>query len=78
MPDSSNNAVYNGSTNDQAQTPASDRPSNHSFAMGRYLVDAEQTRPLGLSTVQSAAEAEAAAKARMLAKLQAFEQQFQP
>ncbi|KAK1239406.1 hypothetical protein MKX07_008894 [Trichoderma sp. CBMAI-0711] len=77
MPNSSNDAVYNGSTSTQVQTPTSNLPPNHSFAIGRFLADAEQKCPLGLNTVQSAAEVEAAAKARMSAKLQAFEQQFQ-
>ncbi|KAL6877804.1 hypothetical protein HDV57DRAFT_518653 [Trichoderma longibrachiatum] len=76
MPNSSNNAVYNGDTNDQAQTPTSNSPPNHSFAIGRFLNDKEQKCPLELRPAQSAAEAEAAAKARMSAKLQAFAQQF--
>ncbi|TFA98724.1 hypothetical protein CCMA1212_009488 [Trichoderma ghanense] len=76
MPNSSNNAVYNGSINDPVQPPAPNRPPNHNFAIGRFLCDPEQKSPLGLSTIQSAEEAEAAAKARMAAKLHAFEQQF--
>lgn len=51
--------------------------TSHSDAIGRFLADQEQRRPLELSnTVQSAAEAEAAARSRIQAELHAFEQQF--
>ena len=51
---------------------------SHIDAIGRFLADQEQRPLLGLSSiVQSAAEAEAAARARMLTKLHAFEQQFE-
>ncbi|PTB63759.1 hypothetical protein BBK36DRAFT_1125924 [Trichoderma citrinoviride] len=76
MPGSSNNAVYNGDTNGPVQPHPSNGPANHNFAIGRFLSDPDQQSPLGLRAVQSAAEAEAAAKARMVAKLHAFEQQF--
>ncbi|KAL7802041.1 hypothetical protein V8C44DRAFT_362512 [Trichoderma aethiopicum] len=76
MPNSSNNAVYNGSTHDQARTPTSHSPPNHSFAIGRFLDDEEQKCPLELRPAQSGGEAEAAAKARMSAKLQAVAKHF--
>lgn len=51
--------------------------TSHTNAIGRFLADQEQRRPLALSSSdRSAADTEGAAKARMLVKLQAFDQQF--
>ncbi|ETS02233.1 hypothetical protein M419DRAFT_8587 [Trichoderma reesei RUT C-30] len=79
---SSTNAVYDGSNNGTSHSDASNgstNPSdaNPSDAIGRFLDDPEHPRPLGCSgSSQSAAEVEAAAKARILAKLHAFHQRF--
>ncbi|KAL7815709.1 hypothetical protein V8C26DRAFT_401325 [Trichoderma gracile] len=78
MPHSSTSAVYNSSSlNGPVQPHAQDsHATSHSIAIDRFIGDPDQRRPLGYSAVQSAAEAEAAEKARIVAQLRAFEQQF--
>ncbi|KAK4077057.1 uncharacterized protein Triagg1_4024 [Trichoderma aggressivum f. europaeum] len=51
-------------------------PPSHSCAINRFLADQEQRCPPEFGKTQSPAEAEADAKARMMTKLLAFEQQF--
>lgn len=49
--------------------------SSHTYAIDRFLADQRHHNP-GFGKVQSSAEAEAAAKARMTAELRVFEKQF--
>ncbi|KAL7802038.1 hypothetical protein V8C44DRAFT_346072 [Trichoderma aethiopicum] len=81
MPPSSTGAVYNGSANGTNPSDAINgmtwNDTSHSDAISRFLADQEQRRHLALSgSDRSAADTEGAAKARMLVKLQAFNQQF--
>ncbi|KAH0496224.1 hypothetical protein TgHK011_003595 [Trichoderma gracile] len=78
MPHSSTSAVYNSSSlNGPVQPHAQDsHATSHTILIDRFIHDPDQRRPPAFSTVQSAAEAEAAEKARIAAQLRAFEQQF--
>ncbi|KAL7815710.1 hypothetical protein V8C26DRAFT_401327 [Trichoderma gracile] len=77
MPSSSTNAVYDGSDNGINHPNAINGSNSQSDPIGRFLADQEQHRPLQCSgPVQPAAVVEAAAKARMLAKLNDFQQRF--
>jgi hypothetical protein len=58
------------------QPHAASSPLSHDFSMGRFLADQEQKCPLELRTHQTAAETEAAARSRMLVKIQGFQEQF--
>ncbi|KAM6476898.1 hypothetical protein HDV62DRAFT_395595 [Trichoderma sp. SZMC 28011] len=72
MPSSSTCAIYNDSDNDTI----SNNPPSHSYGIHRFLADQEQRCPPEFGKTQSPAEAEADAKAQMMTKLLAFEQQF--
>ncbi|KAL7906952.1 hypothetical protein GGI35DRAFT_100518 [Trichoderma velutinum] len=74
MPPSSTQAAYNGSDSDSKPYATNDN-SSHSNGIDRFLADHQQYNP-GLGKVQSPAEAEAAAKARVTAELRAFDKQF--
>ncbi|KAL6795945.1 hypothetical protein GGI42DRAFT_356584 [Trichoderma sp. SZMC 28013] len=77
MPSSPTGPIYNGSgySTTCKSRITNDRPS-HSFGIDRFLADQEQRYPPEFSKSQSPAEAEAIAKAKMTAKLLAFEKQF--
>ncbi|KAL7802040.1 hypothetical protein V8C44DRAFT_370757 [Trichoderma aethiopicum] len=77
MPCSSTKAVYDGSDNGTNHSDAIHGITDNNDAIHRFLADQEQHRPLGCGgPFQPAAEAEAAAKARILAKLHALEKQL--
>ncbi|KAL7792748.1 hypothetical protein V8C43DRAFT_305536 [Trichoderma afarasin] len=80
MPSSSTGAIYHGSINGATCRPRltnePPKPPSHSFGIDRFLADPEQRCPPEFGKSQSPAEAEAAAKAQMTAKLLAFENQF--
>ncbi|KAK1239397.1 hypothetical protein MKX07_008885 [Trichoderma sp. CBMAI-0711] len=76
MPYLSTGGTYNGSAGTPNQQQPPNGPANYTSAISRFLDDQDQRRPLEFSTVQPVAEIEAAEKARIAARLRAFEQQF--
>ncbi|UKZ81896.1 hypothetical protein TrVFT333_009672 [Trichoderma virens FT-333] len=77
MPSSSTHTVRNGCDNNtKPHADTNGRSSSHSYRIDRFLADPEQRCPTEFGKIQSPAEAEAAAKARMTARLRAFEAQF--
>ncbi|KAL7943808.1 hypothetical protein V8C42DRAFT_328487 [Trichoderma barbatum] len=76
MPSSSTRPIYNGSENDAKPHGNTNSGSSHTGAIHRFLADEEQPRFPAFGKLQSPVEAKAAAKARMMAQLRAFEAQF--
>ncbi|KAK0757009.1 hypothetical protein N5P37_010535 [Trichoderma harzianum] len=78
MLSSSTCVICNGSSNNTKPHPAvNGHPSrSHSCGIDRFLADQEQRCPPEFGKTQSPAEAEAAAKAKMMTKLLEFEQKF--